>query len=176
MVEHPRLVEHGLGHRQRAVRIAGQQHPLGEPVRGAQMDRRGRHARGTSRLHRGHGAERRDIPDALREAVDRTVRATVDTRVRAQDAVDELTGTVDQVVKGAEKNITRSRRTVRAAVEERLPATQDDVKAIRASLRRIGSASTRWRRRAGGQSPARQPRKKAKAKPKSAKTKSKPKR
>lgn len=82
-------------------------------------------------------AERRDIPDALREAVDRTVRATVDTRVRAQDAVDDLAGTVDQVVKGAEKNITRSGRTMRAAVEERLPATQDDLKAIHTSLRRI---------------------------------------
>ncbi len=40
-------------------------------------------------------------------------------------------------MKGAEKNITRSGRTVRAAVEERLPATQDDVKAIHTSLRRI---------------------------------------
>jgi hypothetical protein len=123
-------------------------------------------------------AERRDIPDALREAVDRTVRATVDTRVRAQDAVDELTDTVDQVVKGAEKNITRSRRTVRAAVEERLPATQDDVKAIRASLRRIEkrldaleAPSPRTKPRAAAAKKA-----KAKSKPKSAKAKSKPKR
>lgn len=81
--------------------------------------------------------ERRDIPDALREAVERTVKATVDQRSRAQDAVGEFAETVDQVVKGAEKNITRSRKTVRAAVEERLPATQDDLKEIRAELRRI---------------------------------------
>ena len=72
-------------------------------------------------------ADRRDIPDALREAVDRTVQATVETRERAQDAVDDL-------VKGAEKG----GRNVRAAVEDRLPATQDDVKEIKAELRRIG--------------------------------------
>ena len=76
-------------------------------------------------------ADRRDIPDALREAVDRTVQATVDTRERAQDVVDDL-------VKGAEKNISRSRRNVRAAVEDRLPATQDDVKEIKSELRKIG--------------------------------------
>lgn len=76
-------------------------------------------------------ADRRDIPDALREAVDRTVQATIDTRERAQDAVDDLR-------KGAEKNISRSGRNVRAAVEDRLPATQDDVKEIKAELRRIG--------------------------------------
>lgn len=72
-------------------------------------------------------AERRDIPDALRDAVDRTVQATVETRERAQDAVDDL-------VKGAEKG----GRSMRAAVEDRLPATQDDVREIKAELRRIG--------------------------------------
>jgi polyhydroxyalkanoate synthesis regulator phasin len=71
-------------------------------------------------------ADRRDISDALREAVDRTVQATVDTRERAQDAVDDL-------VKGAE----RGGRNVRAAVEDRLPATQDDVKEIKSELRKI---------------------------------------
>lgn len=49
----------------------------------------------------------------------------------------EFADTVDSVVKGAEKNITRSRNTVRAAVEERLPATQDDLKDIRAEMKRI---------------------------------------
>ncbi len=82
-------------------------------------------------------SESRDIPDALRDAVERTVRATVDRSTKAQDAVGDWADTVDQVVKGAEQNITRSRKSVRAAVEERLPATQDDVKAIRAELRRI---------------------------------------
>src|ERR687893_2822969 len=83
-------------------------------------------------------AERRDIPDALREAVERTVQATVGTRDLAQGAASELSASVDDLVKGAEKGITRRRRSVRAAVGERLPASQDDVKAIRAELRRIG--------------------------------------
>lgn len=83
-------------------------------------------------------AERRDIPDALRDAVERTVQATVGTRERAQGAASDLSASVDELVKGAEKGITRSRRTVTAAVGERLPATHDDIKAIRAELRRIG--------------------------------------
>ena len=82
-------------------------------------------------------AEPRDIPDALRDAVERTVQATVGTRELAQGAASELSASVDDLVKGAEKGITRSRRTVRAAVGERLPASQDDMKAIRAELRRI---------------------------------------
>ena len=83
-------------------------------------------------------AERRDIPDALREAVERTVQATVGTRELAQGAASDLSASVDDLVKGAEKGITRSRRSVTAAVGERLPASHDDVKAIRAELRRIG--------------------------------------
>ena len=83
-------------------------------------------------------AEPRDLPDALREAVERTVQATVDTRERAQGAASELSHSVDDLVKGAEKGLTRRRRSVSAAVGERLPATQDDVRALRAELRRIG--------------------------------------
>src|SRR5688572_26687914 len=82
--------------------------------------------------------DRRDIPDALRDAVERTVQATVGTRERAQGAASELSASVDELVKGAEKGLSRSGRSVRAAVEERLPATQEDVKAIRPELRRIG--------------------------------------
>ncbi len=83
-------------------------------------------------------AEPRDIPDALREAVERTVQATLDTGGRAQGAASELSASVDDLVRGAEKGLSRRRRSVRAAVGDRLPATQDDVKAIRAELRRIG--------------------------------------
>ena len=83
-------------------------------------------------------AEPRDLPDALREAVERTVQATVETRERAQGAASELSHSVDDLVKGAEKGLTRRRRSVSAAVGERLPATQDDVSALRAELRRIG--------------------------------------
>ena len=83
-------------------------------------------------------AEPRDLPDALREAVERTVQATVGTRERAQGAASDLSASVDELVKGAEKGLTRRRRSVSAAVGERLPATQDDVKALRAELRLIG--------------------------------------
>ena len=81
--------------------------------------------------------ERRDIQEALREAVDRTVRASVGTRDRAQDAAGGVAEAVDDLLKGAERNLDRGRRTVRSAVEDRLPATQEDMKALRAELRRI---------------------------------------
>jgi polyhydroxyalkanoate synthesis regulator phasin len=72
----------------------------------------------------------KDVPDALREAVERTVQATVgsaqQTRDRAQGAVDEL---VDAAV-------SRS-RAARVAMEDRLPATHEDVKELKAELRRI---------------------------------------
>jgi hypothetical protein len=81
--------------------------------------------------------ERRDIQDALREAVDRTVRASVGTRDRAQDAAGGVAEAVDDLLKGAERNLDRGRRSVRSAVEDRLPATQEDMKALRIELRRI---------------------------------------
>ena len=62
--------------------------------------------------------QRPDIQEALREAVDRTVRATVDTRERAQDAAGGVADAVDDIVKGAQDNISRSRKGVLAAVEE----------------------------------------------------------
>jgi len=81
--------------------------------------------------------ERRDIQEALRDAVDRTVRATVDTRERAQGAAGGVADAVDDIVKGAQDNISRSRKGVLAAVEERLPPNQDDMKGLRNELRRI---------------------------------------
>ena len=82
--------------------------------------------------------DRPEIPDALREAVERTVQATVETRGKAQGAVDDLTGSVDELVKGAEKGLSSRGRSVRAAVNERLPATQEDLRELRAELRAIG--------------------------------------
>jgi polyhydroxyalkanoate synthesis regulator phasin len=73
----------------------------------------------------------------LREAVDRTVRASVGTRDRAQGAAGGVAEAVDDLLKGAERNLGRGRRSVRSAVEDRLPATQEDMKALRAELRRI---------------------------------------
>ena len=43
----------------------------------------------------------------------------------------------DDIVKGAQDNISRSRKGVFAAVEDRLPASQDDMKALRDELIRI---------------------------------------
>src|SRR5215211_8509210 len=69
----------------------------------------------------------KELPDAVREAVERTVQATVGsargTRQRAQGAVDELVGSL----RGAESNLA-----------DRLPATRDDIRELKAELRSIG--------------------------------------
>lgn len=83
-------------------------------------------------------AERRDISDALREAVDRTVAQAVETSGRAQGAVDDIAGTVDGLRRGAEQGLRSGRRNVRAAVEERLPATNDDLRELEHELRSLG--------------------------------------
>jgi hypothetical protein len=76
----------------------------------------------------------KEVPDAVRDAVERTVQATVGSadrgRARAQGAVDELVDTVDDLRREAEARITKSGRSV-------LPANQEDVRAIRAELRKI---------------------------------------
>jgi polyhydroxyalkanoate synthesis regulator phasin len=75
-----------------------------------------------------------ELPDAVREAVDRTVQATVGsaqfTRERAQEAVDE-------VVRGAETRAGAVRQAVRGALEERRPATQEDMRDLAKELRSI---------------------------------------
>jgi polyhydroxyalkanoate synthesis regulator phasin len=67
--------------------------------------------------------------------VDRTFQVTLEgaetTRTRAQDAVDEL-------VKGAEAGAEAVRDRVRGAIDERRPATSDDLRELRAELRAIG--------------------------------------
>jgi flagellin-like hook-associated protein FlgL len=71
-----------------------------------------------------------EVPDALREAVEQTVQAARDsaqgTRSRAQGALDELVETLE-----------RSRSAVIGALEDRRPANQDDVKELKAELRKI---------------------------------------
>jgi hypothetical protein len=66
--------------------------------------------------------------------VDRTFQVTLEgaetTRTRAQDAVDEL-------VKGAEAGAEAVRDRVRRGIEERRPATSDDIREVRADLRAI---------------------------------------
>jgi len=75
------------------------------------------------------------LPDAVREAVERTLDATREsaqtTRSRAQEAVDEL-------VKSAEAGAGAVRERVRGAIDERRPATSDDLRELRKELRAIG--------------------------------------
>jgi hypothetical protein len=62
-----------------------------------------------------------ELPDALRDAVERTVDATLGSagrsREAAQGALDDLVGTVDELRRGAEERISRRLD----AIEERLP-------------------------------------------------------
>jgi hypothetical protein len=83
-------------------------------------------------------AKRPTSPAELREAVERTVQATLGSaerqRERTQGALDDLAGTVDQLRKGAEAGFARGRR----ALEERRPATSEDISDLKAELRRLG--------------------------------------
>lgn len=96
-------------------------------------------------------AERPDIQQALREAVDRTVRATADTRQRAQGAAGGVADAVDDLLKGAERNLARRQRSVRSAVGDRLPATQEDVRALHDEVRRLADRLEAVERRLEGQ-------------------------
>jgi len=83
-------------------------------------------------------AKRPSTPSELREAVERTVQATLGSaerqRERTQGALDDLAGTVEQLRRGAEAGLARGRR----ALEERRPASYDDIRELKAELRRIG--------------------------------------
>ena len=67
------------------------------------------------------------LPDAVRDAVERTIQATVggaqQTRGRAQEALDD-------VVSGAEASAKNVRARVREAVEKTRPATSDDIREL----------------------------------------------
>jgi hypothetical protein len=77
----------------------------------------------------------------LREAVERTVSATMGSaerqRERTQVALDDLAGTVEQLRRGAGAGLARGRRRVADAIESGRPATLEDVRALQADLRRI---------------------------------------
>jgi chromosome segregation ATPase len=83
-------------------------------------------------------AKRPSTPGDLREAVERTVQATLGSaerqRERTQGALDDLAGTVDQLRRGAEAGLARGRR----AIEDRRPATSEDIRELKTELRRIG--------------------------------------
>ena len=74
------------------------------------------------------------MPDAVREAVERTIQATVGsaqiTRERAQEAVDEI-------VRGAGAGAESLRERIADAFEQQRPATHEDLKEIRSELRAI---------------------------------------
>jgi chromosome segregation ATPase len=83
-------------------------------------------------------AKRPSTPSELREAVERTVQATLGSaerqRDRTQGALDEIAGTVDNLRKGAEASLARGRRVL----EDRRPATLEDLRELRTELRKIG--------------------------------------
>ena len=58
-------------------------------------------------------------------------------RERTQGALDDLAGTVGQIRKDAGAGIARRGKAVVGALEERRPATHDDMRELRAELRRI---------------------------------------
>jgi polyhydroxyalkanoate synthesis regulator phasin len=80
--------------------------------------------------------------DNLRDAVEKTVEATLGSAERsrsaAQGALDDLVDSVEDLRKGAEERLSRGRRSVTDAIEGRRPATSDDIKELKAELRAIG--------------------------------------
>jgi len=79
-------------------------------------------------------AKRPSTPSELRDAVERTVQATLGSaerqRERTQGALDDLAGTVDQLRRGAGAGLAKGRR----AIEERRPATSEDISELKAEL------------------------------------------
>jgi hypothetical protein len=84
----------------------------------------------------------RELPDALREAVERTVESTLGSAGRSRDAaqgaLDELAGTVDDLRRGAEDRLVRSRKAVAEVIDTRRPATYEDIRDLQKELRAIG--------------------------------------
>jgi polyhydroxyalkanoate synthesis regulator phasin len=167
VVEHQRLVEQCLRDVQRAVRIARQEHSFRELGGGPQVDRGPGHLRHDMEHWALPMANRRttpkELPDAVREAVDRTVQATVGG---AQSTRDRTRDTLDELVKAAETQAREVRERVRDAIgelEERRPATQEDVSALRKELRaitrRLDAIEQRLPAKRGGSSSRSTPRK-----------------
>ena len=81
-------------------------------------------------------------PTNLRDAVEKTVEATLGSAERsrsaAQGALDDLVESVEDLRKGDEERISRGRRSVTDVLEGRRPATSDDIKELKAELRAIG--------------------------------------
>ena len=101
--------------------------------------------------------------DNLRDAVEKTVEATLGSAERsrsaAHGALDDLVESVEDLRKGAEERLSRGRRSVAEAIEGRRPASLDDIKELKAELRAIGRRLDRIEERL--------PAKRARAKPSS---------
>jgi hypothetical protein len=107
--------------------------------------------------------------DNLRDAVEKTVEATLGSAERsrsaAQGALDDLVESVEDLRKGAEERLSRGRRSVTEAIEGRRPATSDDIKELKAELRAVGRRLDRIEERL----PARRTRAKSSSKKSSSK-------
>jgi uncharacterized membrane protein YccC len=77
----------------------------------------------------------KELSDALRDAVERTVETTLGSAGRSRDAAQD---TVEDLRKGAEQRIARSRKAVAEAIDTRRPATYEDIRELKAELRAIG--------------------------------------
>ena len=81
-------------------------------------------------------------PTNLRDAVEKTVEATLGSAERsrsaAQGALDDLVESVEDLRKGAEERLSRGRRSMADVIEGRRPATSEDIKELKAELRAIG--------------------------------------
>jgi polyhydroxyalkanoate synthesis regulator phasin len=84
----------------------------------------------------------KELPDSLREAVERTVDATLGSagrsREAAQGALDDVVQSVDDLRKGAEERLAKGRRSMAEAIEGRRPASYEDIRELKAELRAIG--------------------------------------
>jgi polyhydroxyalkanoate synthesis regulator phasin len=83
----------------------------------------------------------KELPDSLREAVERTVDATLGSagrsREAAQGALDDVVQSVDELRRGAEERLAKRRRSMTEAIEGRRPANLDDIRELRKELRAI---------------------------------------
>jgi polyhydroxyalkanoate synthesis regulator phasin len=81
-------------------------------------------------------------PTNLRDAVEKTVEATLGSAERsrsaAQGALDDLVESVEDLRKGAEERLSRGRRSMADVIEGRRPATSEDIRELKAELRAIG--------------------------------------
>jgi len=76
----------------------------------------------------------KELPDAVRDAVERTVQATAGSAERSRDRAQGAFGDVVDRLRGAEAGISRGRKAVTGA----MPATHEDIRELKAELRKIG--------------------------------------